>query len=139
MVGLLWPLQNVFPSSDGKRRHCLHSSQRQTRGWTIRKQPHQPANEERLLHRHVSCGGSEVLMEAAVCGGAGGAAWWSSGIITKAGFCSADMGFHFWGLSYSPAEHGLSSCHSAKQHLRSTTNVTCLFSVELTADFMTQH
>lgn len=78
-------------------------------------------------------------MEAAVCGGEGQAEQPGRGIITKAGFCSADRGFHFWGLSYSPAEHGLSSCHSAKQHLRSTTNVTCLFSVELTAGFMAKH
>lgn len=46
---------------DDKRRHGLHSGQRQARRAVGNAS--QPANKERLLHCHVSSGGPEVLIE----------------------------------------------------------------------------
>ena len=47
---------------DGERRHGVHAGQRQTRR-AVRNARRQPAHEERLVHRHVSSGGAEVLIE----------------------------------------------------------------------------
>lgn len=47
--------------SDGERWHGLHTGQRQTRR-AVGNTGH-PADEERLLHCHVSSGGPEVLIE----------------------------------------------------------------------------
>lgn len=47
--------------SDGERRHGLHTGQRQTR--RLDGKAGQPAVEERLLYRHVSSGGPEVLID----------------------------------------------------------------------------
>lgn len=49
--------------SDGERRHGLHAGQRQTR--RLDGKAGQPADEERLLYRHVSSGGPEVLIDGA--------------------------------------------------------------------------
>lgn len=47
--------------SDGERRHSLRTGQRQTR--RLDGKADQPAVEERLLYRHVSSGGPEVLID----------------------------------------------------------------------------
>lgn len=56
----LFPPDSSCP--DGKRWHGIHSGQRQARRRVVRNAG-QPTNEERLLHRHVSSGGPEVLIE----------------------------------------------------------------------------
>lgn len=50
-----------FADSDGEGRHGVHAGQRQTRG--LDGKAGQPVGQERLLHRHVSSGGPEVLID----------------------------------------------------------------------------
>lgn len=82
---------------DGERRHGLHSGQRQTRRAV--RNASQPADEERLLHCHVSSGGPEVLIEDPLPKrGAQEGGWGSSTWV---------LHYHGWGLTYTVGSFSL--------------------------------